>query len=171
MMFRTLALPYYLAALALLIAANVGIYHTVSATPALTVQVAAAGQGVAALVETPNSRAILIDTGSDASILRTLGTALPPWRRSVDAVVLTGDATRETGGLSFIKGRYRVGTVLRTGTTALPYGAPLDTPDGVSLSVVSPQRETLSYESATFTISSSTPPGTYRADGATFKKN
>jgi beta-lactamase superfamily II metal-dependent hydrolase len=112
-MSRPLHSGFYVFLLGILILANVIIYRTIFATPLLTVSVLDVGEGggenSATLVRTPGGATLLIDTGPDASILRALGTALPPWQRSLDAVILTSDKKASVGGLPDVLNRYRVG--------------------------------------------------------------
>lgn len=140
--------------------ANVFIFQAVFATPALTVTIAAAGEGSVAIVRTPSGQTILVDTGSDASVLRALGTTLPPWQRRIEAVILTSDKAAQAGGLTYIQTRYKVGTTLHAGTADFPYGTPLNL-DKLSLTILAHGSTTLLYHAGTFTISSSTPPSTH----------
>ncbi|MBI2409904.1 hypothetical protein HYV30_02570 [Candidatus Kaiserbacteria bacterium] len=89
----------------------------------------AAGKGKAALLQTGSGATLLIDTGADASILRAMGESLPPWRRRLDAVVLTG---APSGGLSAVLERYSVENIIRFGTREMPYGARLKIDDSIA---------------------------------------
>ncbi len=151
-----------------LVFANIFIYRNIFAAPVLTVNVFMVGKGTATFVQTPSARTILIDTGSDASILRALGSALPPWQRSIDAVVLTSASTKVTGGLSAIQGRYHISKIEKS-----PFGKTLSL-DGISiqaLSTASPSAYQISYGNTSLTIASGTPPGVYISNGETFAKN
>ncbi len=146
--------------IAAFVVANAFIYKGVFAPRAVEADVFAAGKSEATLLRTRSGAAILVDTGSDASILRALGNALPPWQRSIDAVILTSGKVAQAGGLPSIESRYAVGAILRAGTPDLPYGSTL-TLDDIFLTITAPGSITLSSGSTTLAISSSTPPGTY----------
>lgn len=151
--------------IALLIAANVSLYRAVFAPRSLEVSVLDVGEkGSAALVRTPDNMTILINAGPDASILRALGGALPLWQRRIDAVVLAGEKTALAGGLPDIERRYRVGAIVRAGDERVPYGASLMF-DGARLTIVSPEAFVISYGTASFAVSSTTPAGVYVPEG------
>jgi beta-lactamase superfamily II metal-dependent hydrolase len=124
MYLRSLPLVWYLVALGVLTAANLLIYRNLSMSPASAIQAFALGSSTATLIREPG-RALLIDTGPDASILRALGRSLPPWERSLDAVILTSDKAAQSGGIASLTERYQIGTILRAGTADLPYGSTL----------------------------------------------
>ena len=94
--------------IALLLFANFFIYRAILAPRVLTVSALEVGKGDATLIRTPSGKTILIDTGPDASILRALGMALPPWQRTIDAVILTSTKKNFTGGLPDVLSRYNV---------------------------------------------------------------
>jgi beta-lactamase superfamily II metal-dependent hydrolase len=148
-----------------LIAANAYLFQALFAPPVLTVRVLDVGKGDATLVQTPSGKTLLIDTGPDASILRALGTVLPMWQRSIDAVILTSTAHSSTGGLPEVQSRYRIGNLLRPDTTE----ANLSLGEGVYIETLSSPKGApilrISYGSTTLTVSSSTPPGVYTSDG------
>lgn len=76
------------------------------------------GQGDALFIEFPNGEQWLIDGGPDDAVLAKLGTVLPPWDRSIDAIVLTHpDADHQTGFISVLD-RYNVETVYESGIRA-----------------------------------------------------
>ncbi len=147
-------------------AANIDVYGTIFTPRVPEIRVFAAGKGIAILVHTPRGKDILIDTGSDAGVLRDLGESLPEWQRSLDAVLLTSNKAAQTGGLASILARYEVGEVLRAGTVEFPYGARISA-DKVSLTVAAPGRTDISYGIFSFSVSSTTPEGVYRSDGET----
>ena len=100
---------FYLILFFILIAANVSVYRTIFIGQALEVTVLDVGEkGSATLVRAPGGATILIDTGPDASILRALGEALPPWQRNIDAVILTSTKKASGGGLPDVLNRYDV---------------------------------------------------------------
>jgi len=92
----------------ILLAANFFIYREILAPRVLEVTALEVGKGDATLVQTSDKKTILIDTGPDASILRALGTALPPWQRTIDAVILTNAKKNFAGGLPDVLNRYKV---------------------------------------------------------------
>ncbi len=160
---RDLPLRFWIISLCVLVAANIAVYRAVFAPRVLTISVSDTGKGRAALVRTPGGKTLLIDTGPDAGILRTLGTVLPPWQRSIDAVILTSDKAAQVGGLQSVQSRYSTASVLRIGTAATPYGATLifDPITLITLTTLAPGQSTLLYRSTTFTFTSSTPSDNY----------
>ncbi len=75
------------------------------------------GQGDSILIVTPHGRQMLIDGGPDeVSGVRALGRHLPFWDRSLDVVVLTHPDEDHLAGLPRVLERYRVGTLLESGT-------------------------------------------------------
>ncbi len=153
-MLRTLPTYVYLLAMVVLIAANVVLYGSIMTSTRLRIDVFAAGKGTAALIRTSEGKTILIDTGPDASILRSLGRTLPPWQHHIDTLILTSDAPAQAGGAPNVHDRYKIGETLHAGTDAFPYGTRI-TLKGASMIVSGPDRLTIS----TFAISSSTNPG------------
>ncbi len=107
-MLRTLPVSLYLVLLLILVAANISLYRTLFASRALEVRALDVGKGDATLVRMQNGATILIDIGPDASILRALGSALPPWQRKIDIVILTGTKKSVVGGLPDVLNRYTV---------------------------------------------------------------
>ena len=70
-------------------------------------------EGDAALVQTPSGKYILIDGGSDPTVLvAALGRRLPFWRRSLEAVVLTATDQAHAAGQVAVLARYRANIVL-----------------------------------------------------------
>lgn len=151
---------YVLVFIGLLIA-NVKVYQTIFAEPVLTVSVLEAGKSNAVLIKSPGGKTVLIDTGSDASILRALGSALPMWQRKIDAVILTSPKKTFAGGLPDVMNRYHVTRTFSTGTSF--------SLDAVSINILAPATLTISYGSTSFKISSSTPAGVYISDGVSIK--
>jgi len=76
------------------------------------------GQGDAILIETPDNRQILVDGGPSQAILSKLGQVLPPWDRSVDAVVLTHPHLDHVAGIVSVLERYDVAAVYDGGALA-----------------------------------------------------
>ncbi len=69
------------------------------------------------LVRVPGGNTVLINAGPDASVLRTLGEQLPPWKRRLEAVVLTEPTSLAAGGLPQVFERYAIGSFVRTPVT------------------------------------------------------
>ena len=149
-----------------LVGANVYLYASLFTSPAVRVEALAVGKGAALLVQTSDGHAVLVNAGPDASIVRALGEALPPWQRHLDALVLLSGTTGEAGGAPFVLERYRVGTVLKSATLGTPtreaalaaaasaaHVSVKEIPQGASL--------ILHYSSLSLPLSASTTPGTY----------
>lgn len=141
-------------------AANYTIYRSIATPPPTKAYVFSDGKGTAFLVRTPSGKTILIDTGSNASILRSLGENLPMWQRSLDTIILTGDKTTETGGLQYIRERYHIGSVISTGGRDHPYGAPLSLAR-TSIIILAPGIVRVSSDASTVLVSSTSPVGIY----------
>jgi hypothetical protein len=156
-----------------LVIANVAIYRTLYATPVLEIHVFHVGSpvsgGNAILVHTPRNKTLLIDTGSDASIVRALGGTLPMWQRCIDALVFTSTDAKSTGGLPAISNRYTIPTPLRFGIQ-IPYGSSLTFDTDTHITIIAPHTITISYGATSFAFSSSTPSGIYRTDGTSVQK-
>lgn len=73
------------------------------------------GQGDSILIEGPTGVQVLVDAGADTSALRGLGTALPFWDRTLDAVVATHPDQDHIGGMADVLGRYDVGHIIDSG--------------------------------------------------------
>ena len=155
--------------IAILMAVNVFMYRAIVAPHVLKISVLEVGKGNAILIQSPSEKTFLIDVGPDASILRALGEALPMWQRRIDAIILTSTKNSFVGGLPEVESRYRVGARMHFGNAAAPYGTSIMF-DGSRITVVSPGVLTISYGSTTFSISSSTPTGTYISDGELIQK-
>lgn len=174
---------FYLLLLCGLIVANTYLYNTIVAPPVLLVTIRSVGKGSVAIVRTPHNKTLLIDTGSDASILRALGEVLPPWERTIDTVVLTSEVANATGGLPELARKYHFSSLLRFGAEGskkledtlstltakpIPYGTVLSGPE-TSIVVIAPSAFRISYVTTSLLISSTTPVGTYSSDGYVFK--
>ena len=153
-----------------LLLANLFIYKEIFAPHLVQIFVLDVGKGSATLIRTPNRKTVLLETGSDVSILRALGTALPPWQRRIDAIILIGSATSVTGGLSELTNHYHAPTPLRFGTVAASYGARIIF-DNVSIEVSSLGVLTIFYGKTFLTVSSTTPKGAYHLNGGADYKN
>src|SRR3989344_6613268 len=154
---------YFLVFVGLLIG-NVKVHQTIFAEPLLTVSVLEAGKGHVILIRSPSRKTILIDTGSDASILRALGGALPMWQRKIDTVILTSSAARSADGLSVVQSRYHVAKIIRIGDATTPYSTSFIF-DNSRIEIIAPATLKISYGSSVFKVSSSTPKGFYVLGG------
>lgn len=104
--------------IAALLAANAVIYVHARQHAPLTISFLAVGDGEAVLVRPPTGSTLLINTGPDASILRELGSALPFWHRSINALITLDSTKSVTGGLTDVLGRYRVSQVFSSDPAA-----------------------------------------------------
>lgn len=153
-----------------LVIGNVRVYQTVFAPPVLKVSVLDVGKkGGATLIRSPGGATLLVDTGPDASILRALGKELPPWQRSIGAVLLTGTKASLIGGLPEVKSRYRVSAFMHFGGPIAPYGTALVL-DNARVEIISPGTLYISYGATSLLISSTTPKGDYVSDEKTITK-
>lgn len=151
-----------------LLIGNVKVYQTILAEPVLTVSVLEAGKSHAVLVKSPDGKTVLVDTGSDASILRALGESLPVWQRDIDVVILTSSAAGSAGGLPAIEDRYHISKIIHIGDATTPYGSSLTFGTPI-IKILAPAILTISSGSSVFNISSSTPAGVYISKGQTAK--
>jgi hypothetical protein len=164
---------YLLLACGFLIA-DIHVYRNVFAPRDIEVTVLHAGKGSAALIRSRSGKTLLVDTGPDASILRALGTTLPPWQRSLDATLLTSSAAGFAGGLKEVSDQYQIGTSVRFGAPGskgmesmlavwprLPYGTSLLFDTDITITILAPGSASIVYDSNLLSIASSTPPGTY----------
>lgn len=81
----------------------------------LIVSFLSVGQGSAIYIEAPSGRQVLIDGGPDGSVLRALGSVMPPWDRSLDVVIATSADKDDVSGLVDVLQRYAVDTVVQSG--------------------------------------------------------
>lgn len=79
------------------------------------------GQGDSALIQTQQGHTILIDGGSDRTILEKLGSTLPFYSHTIDLMVLTHPHADHLNGLLAVLGRYEVKNILYTNVA---YAAP-----------------------------------------------
>jgi beta-lactamase superfamily II metal-dependent hydrolase len=112
---RRVPTGFYFLLFVVLLFATVSVYRDIFAPPALTLTVLQSGEGSAALIRVPTGEAYLINTGSDAGILRELGAAMPLFERRIDGVFLTSAVTGATGGLTDVVRRYHVPVLIRSG--------------------------------------------------------
>jgi competence protein ComEC len=66
------------------------------------------GQGDSILIDIPGKKTILIDGGPGDYVLVELGSALPPWIRGIDTVVLTHPHADHLEGLLDVLERYKI---------------------------------------------------------------
>ena len=179
---------YWLVALCVLVLANWFVWHALSAPKGVRIMQLGEGQGTATLIEAGATR-VLVGTGTDASVLRGLGTTLLPWQRSLTALVLPSLKPETAGGAAAVLVRYRVDTLMRTafpGTNAaeraladaesasglrplaLPPGAELNLGGGAFIAFASAPgglAATLILGTARIPLASTTPAGTYLENG------
>jgi hypothetical protein len=77
----------------------------------LEVRILASGSS---LIETPSGVRVLIDGGSDDSILRELGASMPFYDRSIDMVVSTAQTPAKAAGLAGVLDRYVIRSIIRS---------------------------------------------------------
>jgi competence protein ComEC len=108
---------YFVSGLSLLI---IFIYFLISnqGTARLQVSFLDVGQGDAIFVTTPGGNQMLIDGGSNASVLRELGKVMPFYDRSIDVLVATHADQDHIGGLVEVLKRFNVDLFVRTNTTS-----------------------------------------------------
>ena len=149
-----------------LIGANVYLCAALFAAPTVEVEALKVGNGNALLVKVPGGRAVLVGAGPDASIVRALGGALPPWQRHLDALVILTPTLGEAGGAPFVLERYYVGTLVRSSEQDAPTReaalAKAASAAKVRISEIPPAAGLiLHYGSLSLPLSASTTPGTY----------
>ncbi|MBX9765562.1 MBL fold metallo-hydrolase [Patescibacteria group bacterium] len=99
----------------LVLIALCAIVFAVPTPKGLTVSFLDVGQGDAIFIQTKDGVELLIDGGPDSSVLRGLGSRMPFWDRSIDAIVATHPDKDHIGGLVDVLKRYDVGTVVESG--------------------------------------------------------
>lgn len=75
------------------------------------------GQGDSILIQTPYGQNILIDGGSDSSVIGELGRELPWWDKQIDLMILTHPHDDHVSGLVEVIKRYEVKKIIYTGVT------------------------------------------------------
>ncbi|TAK58809.1 MBL fold metallo-hydrolase [Patescibacteria group bacterium] len=99
----------------LLIFGNIFVW-TIPVPQGLKVSFLNIGQGDSIFIEGPTGIQMLIDAGPpDKSVLRELGSVMPLFDRSIDAVVETHPDQDHLGGIPDVFERYQVGTFLEPG--------------------------------------------------------
>lgn len=118
--------------LVLLIACNVSLYRSIleSGSPAMQMTVLDVGQGDAILLELPNRRRLLVDTGPRNQAPAAAGGILGPWLRrnsitSLDAMVVTHPHDDHLGECTSLLDDFDVGCLIVPDTGSVP--ANLDT--------------------------------------------
>ncbi len=112
---RALESPTALAALGVLLAANVVVWGALAwdEGDTLDAHVLDVGQGDAILAVAPGGATLLVDGGPDGQLLLAeLAEALPAGRRRLDIVVATHPQADHVAGLFAVLERYRVGVLL-----------------------------------------------------------
>lgn len=136
------------------------------------------GDGHAVLIQTPRGAQVLVDGGPNPTRLRsTVGDELPFWDHDLDVLIITQPKTATINAVPALLDRYDVGLVLtngqhsdnstynevqeqwsRQGAESIPVtaGYRLDTGDGVTLTILHPQRtpdqETDDYETNSMVV-------------------
>lgn len=73
------------------------------------------GQGDAIYIEAPNGNQMLVDGGKGRQVLTALSAVMPPYDRSIDAILATHPDQDHIGGLPLVLERFLVGTVFVSG--------------------------------------------------------
>lgn len=81
----------------------------------LTFAVLDVGQGDALFIESPTGTQILIDAGPPRKILGALQKVMPPFDRSIDAIIITHPDQDHIGGFQDVLKNYKVGRVFDPG--------------------------------------------------------
>ncbi|HEX8946698.1 MAG TPA: hypothetical protein VF829_00580 [Candidatus Paceibacterota bacterium] len=145
-----------------LVLLNISLYRAIL-FPSTLIRTAVVGKGMTTIIRTTHGKTLLIDTGSDAGVLRAIGTTLPMWERHLDGVILTGDDSKSRGGLPELAERYQFPEPLRYGVRGAPsYGTPVVFDGDTRITVIAPHTYTVSYGATTLAFSSSTPERTLR---------
>jgi competence protein ComEC len=92
------------------------VFHYEALRHAARVHVFDVGQGDGIFLELPDGNQILVDGGPDKTILSKLASAMLPWDRSIDLLILTHPHADHLDGLFEVAKRYRIGMVLESGS-------------------------------------------------------
>lgn len=76
------------------------------------------GQGDSIYIEAPNGRQMLIDGGSDATLLASLAKVMPFADRSIDMILATHPDMDHIGGFPLLLDNYKVGSILENGNVS-----------------------------------------------------
>lgn len=98
----------------LLIVANALVW-SIPIHQGLTVSFLNIGQGDAIFIQGPTGVQMLVDGGPDSSVLRELGTQMPFWDRTLDAVMESHPDKDHIAGLVDVLKRYEVKTFIEPG--------------------------------------------------------
>jgi len=106
--------------LAILVVFNVIIFLAIFyvSSDKLVVSFLDVGQGDAIFIRTPTGVQMLVDGGSNNTVLRELGKVMPFYDRSIDVVLATHPDQDHIGGLVKVLERFDVGLFIRTNTTS-----------------------------------------------------
>ncbi|MDP2788630.1 MAG: ComEC/Rec2 family competence protein [bacterium] len=74
------------------------------------------GQGDALFIESPTGTQILVDGGPPRKVLSQLARVMPPFDRSIDAIIITNPDQDHIGGFLDVLKVYKVGQVFEAGT-------------------------------------------------------
>ncbi len=177
----------YVVLICVLIIANIFLYTSLFAPTRLKISILDVGkEEKVILIKSPENDTILINTGPDASILRALGTALPPWQRKIDVLLLTNASAAAATGLPTVLNRYQSTVLIRPnkqGTKSIEAiinestlknnlqlvimnpGKSLKVGHEMSISPLSPEEIVITYRHAVFHITKNTPSGVIFSDG------
>lgn len=87
-----------------------------SGLPSLTLGMLDVGQGDSIFIQSPSGVQVLFDGGAAHKSIGPLAKFMPPFDKTIDAVVITNPDADHIGGLADILSRYAVGAVLEPGT-------------------------------------------------------
>lgn len=189
-MWKELPTRFYFPLLIACLVGNIYVYSMLLTSQKLAVHVLAHEKGIASLlVQESTGDTLLINTGKDASILRDIGSKLPPWKRTLDALFLTDTNGPAATNLPIILDRYPTGIVLYPATTkhtteaaidailagkgvrkvVFESGTILQLGDGSTISTrVYPAEIDITYGDAALQITENTPRGVFSSDGTSF---
>lgn len=155
---------------------NIFIWHTVATEDRrgiLKVSFLDIGQGDAIFIEAPNGNQVLIDGGSNKTVLKRLAEVMPFYDRTIDMVIATHPDKDHIGGLIEVLKNYRADFVMEPGVSSdtgayqelgktiadkkLPKilarrGMLLNLGEGVYLDILFPDRDNEDWETNTASI-------------------
>lgn len=155
---------------------NIFIWHTVitkDGRGVLEISFLDVGQGDAIFIEAPNGNQVLIDGGSNKTVLKELGKVMPFYDRTIDAVIATHPDKDHIGGLIEVLKGYGVSMFMEPGVSSdtgayqelektiadkkLPKilarrGMSLNLGEGARLNILFPDRDTEGWETNTASI-------------------
>src|SRR3989344_3323347 len=74
------------------------------------------GQGDALFIESPTGTQVLFDAGPPRRIMGELARVMPPFDRTIDAVVITNPDLDHIGGIAQVLEKYQVDYIFEPGT-------------------------------------------------------